>query len=229
MIRFLMPLLSGVLVAGLASAAPLSLDGFDLLQGPIHSHSGNPASDTITNDGSFMGPSGTSWRTIHVVGTGKTPPPSTQNTTVEIGGGMFELVSPSDSESKAILTYGDLNGLDLSKHYGFTFHDLITDHTINYEVSVLDTFGGLSTASGSFALPMGIATDALLSFSDFLGGADLKSIDQLMFAFSSNELGFDFSMTQISAAIPIPAAGFFLVTALAGLGLLRSRKMAEAA
>src|SRR5690625_802599 len=133
MIRFLMPLLSGVLVAGLASAAPLIIDDFSLDQGPIQAAYSNPASDTVTNDGSFIGPAGTSTRTIDVNGNGH-PPPSGQWTTAEVGGGMFEFTSAADVLGNTSLVYEFIGGVDLSKHIGFTFHDVFADHPFDYEV-----------------------------------------------------------------------------------------------
>lgn len=227
MIRFFVPLLSGVLAAGLASAAPLTIDNFDLAQGPLASANGISDSSTVSNDGSFVGGPDSS-RTIEVTGDG-TPPPASQFTTAEVGGGIFDYASAVEVSGSTTLTYESLGGLDLSKYLGFTFEDLMADHPFDYSVSIFDSFGGSSVASGVFTLPASISTNVLLSFSSFVGDVDLASIDSLVFGLTSEGKALDFSMSQISAAIPIPAAGFFLVTALAGLGLLRSRRMAEAA
>lgn len=224
MIRFLIPLLSGVLISGLASAAPLTIDDFSHAQGPISSAFSIRNSDTVVTDGSFVG----STRTIEVLGDG-TPPPSGQYAVSEIGGDIFEFTSAVNVTSSNNLIYDGIGGLDLSKHNGFTFHDLLADHPFDYNVSVVDTSGALSVASGTFSMPLLTETDFLLSFSMFAGDADFTSIDKLIFGMLSNERGLDVNMSRISAAIPIPAAGFFLVTALAGLGLLRSRRMTEAA
>ncbi|HLS18952.1 MAG TPA: hypothetical protein VK090_04005 [Paracoccaceae bacterium] len=227
MIRFLAPLLSGVLAAGLASAAPLTIDSFDQAQGPLASANGATESSTVSNDGSFAGgPDST--RTIEVTGDG-TPPPSSEYTLAEVGGGIFEYASAVEVSGSTTLTYESLGGLDLSQYLGFTFEDLTADHPFDYSVSIYDSFGGLSVASGVFTLPESISTDVLLSFSSFVGDVDLASIDSLVFGLTSEGRALDFSMSQISAAIPIPAAGFFLISALAGLGLLRTRRMAETA
>src|SRR5690625_1229382 len=184
MIRFLTPLLSGVLAAGLASAAPLPIDSFDLDQGPLFSAFGASASSSVANDGSFIGDASSS-RTIQVTGDG-TPPPSSEYTSAEVGGGIFEYASAVGVSGSTTLTYSDLGGVDLSQYVGFLFHDLTADHPFDYSVSIFDTFGGSSVASGEFTLLDSISTDVLLSFSSFVGDVDLASIDSLIFGLASD-------------------------------------------
>lgn len=224
MIRFFLPLLSSALVAGFASAAPLMIDSFDLAQGQLKSANGVTDSSTVANDGSFIG--GTSaTRTIDVTGNG-TPPPESQWATSEVGGGIFEFASAVDVSGSTNLTYASLGGLDLSSYVGITFEDLTADHPFDYDISIYDTLGGSSALSGAFTLPESIGTDVFLSFGSLVGNVDLATIDKLVFGLTSEGNALDFSIAQISAAIPIPAAGFFLITALAGLGLLRTRRIA---
>lgn len=140
MIRFLVPLLSGVLTAGLVSAAPLTIDSFDQETELLQSGNSVSASTVSTNDGSFVGPTGTSKRTMEVTGHGDVPP-DINYVLSQVGGGKYIFAAPEDASGGATLSYTSLSGLDLSNYLGFTFEDLKADHPFDYNVSITDTWG----------------------------------------------------------------------------------------
>lgn len=221
MFRFSTTLVAGLLAAGIASAAPLQIDDFSLAQGPVTSTNNNLVTNVAATDGSFIG----STRTISTQSNGSGSPAS-QSSNVQIAAGVFEFASGVGVNGTGNLTYSGLGGLDLSAYTGFTFEDLSTDSVFDFEVDIFDSFGGVSVASGTFALPTPISgVNTFLAFSSFTGDADFSSVDSLLFQLGTGgATALDFSMSGISAAIPVPPAGVFLVSALAGLGLLRRRR-----
>src|SRR5690606_26233563 len=101
------------------------------------------------------------------------PPPDSQFTTVEIGGGVFEFASGVGVDGQGAFAYSALGGLNLSNYTGFTFEGLSADQVFDFEIELIDTGGNSSIASGTFAQPTPIVDATLFySFANFVGTAD---------------------------------------------------------
>lgn len=215
-----------MLTAVPAMAATVVLDDFNDAQSAIDKpYSGSTSSNSIP----YM--TGTRTLTAEVTTFGSGDPQAT--TTLESGGGALSFSNKDGATGKGTLTYTNLGNIVLGAVPFFFFDVGVFDNVADFAVSVLDGSGGTSTYQE--VLQTGFSPT--LYFSQFTGSADFTDVAELSFMIDTTNVpefgavtSVDGSLDRITiSAVPVPASGLLLVTALGGVVALRRRKARKAA
>lgn len=156
-------------------------------------------------------------------------------TTLTVAGGSLSFSNDDGATGRGTLTYTNVGDIELGPDPFFLFDVGFFDNdaVARFEVVATDTGGG----TGSFEEILSEGFSPQLFFSEFSGSVDFNSISTLSFTIDSADVnGFgstpnlDGSLNAISiGAVPLPAGGLLLLSALGGAAVMKRRKDRKAA